>query len=94
MRYKAMAKKLRQLVELDDPIPTEAVLISEESKSFEKSGGKSQFIEKPHSCCNSQSVENKDSALSNNKNEITVRNKSKWWRRLVGGVKGRWERLS
>lgn len=89
-----MAKKLRQLVELDDPIPTEAVLISEESKSFEKSGGKSQFIEKPHSCCNSQSIENKDSALSNNKNEITVRNKSKWWRRLVGGVKGRWERLS
>ena len=76
MRYKAMAKKLRQLVELDDPIPTEAVLISEESKSFEKSGGKSQFIEKPHSCCNSQSIENKYSALSNNKNEITVRNKN------------------
>lgn len=78
MRYKAMAKKLRQLVELDDPIPAEVVLISHESKSFEnlQASKKSQAYKASNSRKNLQSFENKDSALSNNKNEITVRNKN------------------
>ena len=37
MRYKAMAKKLKQLVELDDPMPAEVVLIDETSQSTEDS---------------------------------------------------------
>jgi hypothetical protein len=37
MRYKAMAKKLKQLVELDDPMPAEVVLINETSQSTEDS---------------------------------------------------------
>ena len=186
MRYKAMAKKLKQLVELDDPMPAEVVLIDETSQSTEDSvndnseneitvrnkncivdevlvarvfrgfkggkgekngdvnkggmdetGGKSGKGSSGYNggmggngykCCReerllraiaiykeisegvvgaSQMMARIDAFLDPERveeattlaflrekyqNEITVRNKSKWWRRLIGGVKGKWER--
>ena len=178
MRYKAMAKKLKQLVELDDPMPAEVVLIDETSQSTEDSvndnseneitvrnkncivdevlvarvfrgfkggngyndgmdetGGKSGkggsgynggMGGNGYKCCReerllraiaiykeisegvvgaSQMMARIDAFLDPERveeattlaflrekyqNEITVRNKSKWWRRLCGGVKVRW----
>jgi hypothetical protein len=122
MRYKAMAKKLKQLVELPDPVPAEVVLAGTETTGASNEG------------CNAAggNVQNKvdsvpeaeivravaiyreistdvksatgiilkiDSYLDparvaeattlavwreRYRNEITVRNKKKWWRRLVG----------
>ncbi len=202
MRYKAMAKKLKQLVELDDPMPAEVVLIDKTSQSTEDSvndnskneitvrnkncivdevlvarvfrgfnggkgdkdgdkkcdngsncdkvgdvnkggmdetGGKSGkggigynggMGGNGYKCCReekllraiaiykeisegvvgaSQMMARIDAFLDPERvekattlaflrekyqNEITVRNKSKWWRRLIGRVKGKWERLS
>jgi hypothetical protein len=45
MRYKAMAKKLKQLVELDDPMPAEVVLIDETSQSNENEDSVNDNIE-------------------------------------------------
>ena len=186
MRYKAMAKKLKQLVELDDPMPAEVVLIDETSQSTEDSvndnseneitvrnknhivdevlvarvfrgfkGGKGDKVGdvnkggmdetggksgkgssgynggmggNGYKCCReerllraiaiykeisegvvgaSQMMTRIDAFLDPERveeattlaflrekyqNEITVRNKSKWWRRLIGGVKGRLEK--
>ena len=200
MRYKAMAKKLKQLVELDDPMPAEVVLIDETSQSTEDSvndnseneitvrnkncivdevlvarvfrgfkggkgdkdgdkkgdngsngdrvgdvnkGGMDETSGKSgkgssgynggmggngYKCCReerllraiaiykeisegvvgaSQMMARIDAFLDPERveeattlaflrekyqNEITVRNKSKWWRRLIGGVKGKWEK--
>ena len=165
MRYKAMAKKLKQLVELDDPMPAEVVLIDETSQSTEDSvndnseneitvrnkncivdevlvarvfrgfkGGKGDKVGdvnkggmggNGYKCCReerllraiaiykeisegvvgaSQMMARIDAFLDPERveeattlaflrekyqNEITVRNKSKWWRRLIGGMKGR-----
>ena len=188
MRYKAMAKKLKQLVELDDPMPAEVVLIDETSQSTEDSvndnseneitvrnkncivdevlvarvfrgfkGGKGDKVGdvnkggmdetsgksgkgssgynggmggNGYKCCReerllraiaiykeisegvvgaSQMMARIDAFLDPERveeattlaflrekyqNEITVRNKSKWWRRLIGGGEGKWERLS
>ena len=166
MRYKAMAKKLKQLVELDDPMPAEVVLIDETSQSTEDSvndnseneitvrnkncivdevlvarvfrgfkggkGDKNGDVNKGgmggngYKCCReerllraiaiykeisegvvgaSQMMARIDAFLDPERveeattlaflrekyqNEITVRNKSKWWRRLIGGIKGKW----
>ena len=184
MRYKAMAKKLKQLVELDDPMPAEVVLIDETSQSTEDSvndnskneitvrnkncivdevlvarvfrgfkggkGDKDGDVNKGgmdetggksgngsggynggmggngYKCCReerllraiaiykeisegvvgaSQMMARIDAFLDPERveeattlaflrekyqNEITVRNKSKWWRRLIGGIKGKW----
>ena len=184
MRYKAMAKKLKQLVELDDPMPAEVVLIDETSQSTEDSvndnseneitvrnkncivdevlvarvfrgfkggkgdkdgdvnkggmdetGGKSgkgsseynggmggngykfcreerllraiaiykeisegvvgatQMMARIDAFLDPERVEEATTLAflrEKYQNEITVRNKSKWWRRLIGGIKGKW----
>ena len=66
MRYKAMAKKLKQLVELDDPIPAEAVLTNEDYLQNYNTIISQNAI--------SNSLQSTNSNTVNNKNEITVRN--------------------
>lgn len=146
MRYKAAAKKLKQLTELDDPQPAEAVLVGEESVVDNKGasdGGKVMSDEKPDAAITvsdekvpvnnaaddaamdvpgekvlraiaiyrelaegvrgaTQMMARIDAFLDPErveeattlavwreryKNEITVRNKLRWWRRFTG--KGR-----
>ena len=124
MRYKAMAKKLKQLVELPDPVPAEVVLAETQAgTNGEESGtvgyGQKVVEEVPDAEIVravaiyreiSAEVESAtglilkiDSYLDparveeattlavwreRYRNEITVRNKKKWWRRLVE-IKGR-----
>jgi hypothetical protein len=117
MRYKAAAKKLKQLTELDDPMPAEVVLAGEDSDvggetdaGAEKDvpdekvlraiaiyreiadgvQGATQMMAKIDVFLDPTRVEEATTLAiwrERYKNEITVRNKSKWWRRFVG--KGR-----
>jgi hypothetical protein len=128
MRYKAMAKKLKQLVELPDPVPAEVVLAGTETTGVapegrNAAGGNVQnkvdavpeaeivravaiyreistdvksatgIILKIDSYLDPARVEEATTLAvwrERYRNEITVRNKKKWWRRLVdgGGNKG------
>ena len=130
MRYKAMAKKLKQLVELPDPIPAEAVLVGTEADGMRGGGGNDAkgdnqksadkvpnteivravaiyreisaevksatgMMEKIDAYLDPARIEEATTLAvwrERYQNEITVRNKKKWWRRLVGrgrGLKGR-----
>ena len=122
MRYKAMAKKLKQLVELPDPVPAEVVLAGTETTGVapegrNAAGGNVQnkvdavpeaeivravaiyreistdvksatgIILKIDSYLDPARVEEATTLAvwrERYRNEITVRNKKKWWRRLVG----------
>jgi hypothetical protein len=100
MRYKAMAKKVKQLVDLPDPHPAEAVLPSPGQKAPEVSlvratalfrelsagvAGATQLMEKVDRFLDPACV-TEATVLSvwreKYKNEITVRTKTRWWRRL------------
>jgi hypothetical protein len=119
MRYKAMAKKLKQLVELPDPVPAEAVLAATEATGLDRevSGvvndrGVAEkvpdaeivravaifreisadvktatgIILKIDSYLDPLRVEEANTLAvwrDRYRNEITVRNKSKWWRKMV-----------
>jgi hypothetical protein len=117
MRYKAAAKKLKQLTELDDPMPAEVVLAGEDSDVGDETDagaekdvpdekvlraiaiyreiadgvqGATQMMAKIDVFLDPTRVEEATTLAiwrERYKNEITVRNKSKWWRRFVG--KGR-----
>ena len=120
MRYKAMAKKLKQLVELPDPIPAETVLVGTVSSGTDIEGNESDgdqqkvaddvpnaqivravaiyreisaevksatgIILKIDSYLDPARIEEATTLAvwrERYRNEITVRNKKKWWRRLV-----------
>jgi hypothetical protein len=119
MRYKAMAKKLKQLVELPDPVPAEAVLAATEATGLDREVRGSVndrgvaekvpdaeivravalyreisadvktatgIILKIDSYLDPLRVEEATTLAvwrERYRNEITVRNKRKWWRRFV-----------
>ena len=120
MRYKAMAKKLKQLVELPDPIPAETVLVGTVSSGTDIEGNESDgdqqkvaddvpnaqivravaiyreisaevksatgIILKIDSYLDPARIEEATTLAvwrERYRNEITVRNRKKWWRRLV-----------
>ncbi len=113
MRYKAAAKKLKQLTELQDPQPAEAVLVGEDSPDGNKNvsdsksrvpdekvlraiaiyrelaegvRGATQMMERIDAFLDPARVEEATTLAvwrERYKNEITVRNKSKWWRRFM-----------
>lgn len=113
MRYKAAAKKLKQLTELDDPYSADAVLMSDAIETAagnsnseeckvpnekvlraiaifkeisEGVQGATQMFAKIDAYLDPKRVEEATTLAiwrERYRNEITVRNKSRWWRRFL-----------
>ena len=107
MRYKAAAKKLRQLAGLSDPTPVDAVLVpaAKEAPDVAVVRARAVWLEVAASAGRSPTSlvaridalvdpERVDDAnmlrewRERYENEITVRTRKRWWRRLVGKIAG------